>query len=184
MSYPCYIHLLCSTLPKGLTDSYEQSPAFQFFTKTELFSRFKPELNEQLLPLPVSRDSRMPVSTYIRSGSQGMVRCSSAIAASAILYGQSAAQYDNCTGNVASIGNGECDDSLNNNPSCAYDGGDCCPCTCDDGPSLQFPCGRAGYPCLDPNSGCLSPYAGICTGDIGGIGDGYCDSNNNNPSFL
>ena len=45
-----------------------------------------------------------------------------------------AARYDSCTtGTITDIGNGRCDAALNV-PSCGFDGGDCCPCTCSDGP--------------------------------------------------
>ena len=89
-----------------------------------------------------------------------------------------AAQYDNCTnGTVADIGNGRCDPALNI-PSCGYDGGDCCPCTCSDGPT--YSCTVDDLDCLYP--GCDDPSAvpeeTSCEDDL--IGDGWCDSSNNN----
>ncbi|CAN0042723.1 unnamed protein product [Ectocarpus fasciculatus] len=58
-----------------------------------------------------------------------------------------AAQYDNCTdGTVADIANGVCN-SANNNPSCGYDGGDCCFCSCS-----HADCYASLFDCLDPGS--------------------------------
>lgn len=48
------------------------------------------------------------------------------------------------------IGDGNCD-TLNNIVECLYDGDDCCPCTCVDGPT--YTCGRSGFVCLSPNAG-------------------------------
>lgn len=56
------------------------------------------------------------------------------------------AQYDTCTGNVTSIGDGKCEDE-NNNDGCGYDGGDCCECSCDEG--LTYVCGYNGFDCKD-----------------------------------
>eukprot|EP00903_Cladosiphon_okamuranus_P005767 g5717.t2 len=59
-----------------------------------------------------------------------------------------AAQYDGCsTGAVVDIGNGLCDAALNT-PSCGYDGGDCCPCTCVD--SADHSCSESVFDCLYP----------------------------------
>lgn len=64
-----------------------------------------------------------------------------------------AAQYENCTGDaglgVSFAGDGYCDPELNT-PACAYDGGDCCLCTCVESTGL---CGWSGFNCLDPNAG-------------------------------
>ena len=62
---------------------------------------------------------------------------------------------------------------------CGWDGGDCCPDTCEDGE--QYECGYNNFiECLDPNStysgdfvtttpdGCATEYPSY-------IGDGYCD---------
>lgn len=88
--------------------------------------------------------------------------------------------YPNCTGSVSLTGTGFCQSS-NNNPSCGYDGGDCCACTCVDGP--EFYCGSNGLNCLDP--ACpdeASPHVDTCTGDVLTFGDAWCDEENNNPS--
>jgi trypsin len=46
------------------------------------------------------------------------------------------------------VGDGYCDrDPAYNNEACAWDGGDCCEETCQDG---AYGCGRNGYQCLDP----------------------------------
>ena len=42
------------------------------------------------------------------------------------------------------LGNGACD-SESNNEACAWDWGDCCPCTCVSG---LYTCGVGGYNCL------------------------------------
>ncbi|CAM9881125.1 unnamed protein product, partial [Laminaria digitata] len=57
--------------------------------------------------------------------------------------------YPNCTGSISTTGDGFCSSS-NNNPSCGYDGGDCCECTCVDRPESDFSCGSNGFNCLDP----------------------------------
>jgi hypothetical protein len=52
------------------------------------------------------------------------------------------------------LGDGWCDDGLGYDPSynsaiCGYDHGDCCLQTCT---SSQYPCGHAGYLCMDPEA--------------------------------
>ena len=51
-------------------------------------------------------------------------------------------------GNIEIIGDGVCD-AGNNNKECLYDGGDCCMCTCTNGPI--FSCGSYGFWCVDPD---------------------------------
>lgn len=77
------------------------------------------------------------------------------------------AQNADCTnGMIASIRNGYCEFD-NNKPSCGYDGGDCCECTCiddDDFDSLYD-----DFFCMDPSSGCFDPISveyDNCTGRI------------------
>lgn len=60
--------------------------------------------------------------------------------------------YPDCNGYVPYISDGDCDIS-NNNAECAWDGGDCCSCTCGD---ADFSCGENGYFCRDPDSGCVT----------------------------
>lgn len=103
-----------------------------------------------------------------------------------------------CGGSLGSVGDGSCDRG-NNNKACRYDGGDCCPCTCEDGDN---PCGSKGFDCRDPTgkdacnaalavfSASLSNFTSYneteypeCHGVIGYIpyiGDGFCDEQNNN----
>ncbi len=84
-----------------------------------------------------------------------------------------AAQYDSCiNGTIADIGNGRCDAALNI-PSCGFDGGDCCPCTCSDGNG--YSCSDNDFDCLYP--GCDEPKEedAFC----GGSGDGWCNSEKN-----
>ncbi|CAN0191986.1 unnamed protein product [Scytosiphon promiscuus] len=57
----------------------------------------------------------------------------------------------NCVANY--LGDGFCD-TTNNIADCGYDGGDCCVCTCADGPAYQ--CGVAGYACVDPAALCVN----------------------------
>ena len=91
------------------------------------------------------------------------------------------AQYDDtCTdGKVANIGNGRCD-AANNNPSCGYDGGDCCPCTCADSPAHAF--ADSDFNCIFPE--CDDPTAAseepTCIEEW--LGDGFCADENNNAS--
>lgn len=110
-------------------------------------------------------------------------------------------KYPDCHGIIAYIGDGWCDTS-NNVPSCGYDGGDCCFCTC--GSTGMYECGVAGYSCVDPEGssveGCTSmdehressQYDELsltaqfpnCTGVgiLSLIGDGWCDEVNNGES--
>jgi len=55
------------------------------------------------------------------------------------------------------IADGWCDAS-NNNEDCGYDGGDCCPCTCE---STTYDCGSYGGDCDD----CIDPAAEGCPDD-------------------
>eukprot|EP00904_Undaria_pinnatifida_P004259 jgi/Undpi1/13834/HiC_scaffold_9.g03485.m1 len=91
-----------------------------------------------------------------------------------------AAQYDTCTnGTVADIGNGLCD-AVNNNPSCGYDGGDCCPCTCDD--SSVHSCADNEFNCIFPECDDIVATSEGSTCIEGLLDDGFCDDGNNNPS--
>ncbi|CAN0519554.1 unnamed protein product, partial [Laminaria digitata] len=89
--------------------------------------------------------------------------------------------YPNCTGDITWLGDGFCDPDTNN-LGCDYDGGDCCECTCVDGPTHS--CGSNGFNCED--STCLDPAIAIqyreCAGNRLSIGDGLCTAENNNPS--
>ncbi|CAM9457144.1 unnamed protein product, partial [Hapterophycus canaliculatus] len=64
--------------------------------------------------------------------------------------------YPECSGYLSFIGDGYCDFS-NNNEECDWDGGDCCPCTCED--TIDYSCGYLGYNCLDPTAStdCIAP---------------------------
>ncbi len=90
-----------------------------------------------------------------------------------------AAQYESCTnGTVADIGNGRCDAALNV-PACGFDGGDCCPCTCSDGPT--YSCSDNDFDCIYP--GCGDPTAVTSketTCVESWIGNGFCDTYDNN----
>lgn len=58
--------------------------------------------------------------------------------------------------------------------------GDCCECTCVDGP--DYSC-DVGFSCIDPNSGCVAPVLAEypnCTGYLSEMGNGYCNKENNN----
>ncbi|CAM9831329.1 unnamed protein product, partial [Ectocarpus fasciculatus] len=91
------------------------------------------------------------------------------------------AEYGNCTailGNLPYIGDGICDE-VNNNAECGYDGGDCCPSTCD--------VSSTNY-CPEDNSECVNPFADDfgypgfenCTGYPPSMGNGLCIPDNNN----
>ena len=95
-----------------------------------------------------------------------------------------AAKYNNCTkGNKDYIGDSMCD-YTNNNKECAYDGGDCCPCTNYAPWSDDYVVERWDMFCRDPRSGCLDPrvdmYPNCAGGVIPDIEDGWCDLENNN----
>ncbi|CAN0436247.1 unnamed protein product [Pylaiella littoralis] len=85
---------------------------------------------------------------------------------------------ENC--DAPGIGNGYCEIS-NNNAECAYDGGDCCDCTCVS--STDYYC-TLGFACIDPEAACVNDdditvdMIENC-GRVLGIGDGYCDQDNN-----
>ena len=58
-----------------------------------------------------------------------------------------------CT--VQRIGDGSCDE-VNNVEDCLWDGGDCCSCTCNDGPAYVCGTTPGDFDCQDPNSRCDS----------------------------
>ncbi len=88
------------------------------------------------------------------------------------------AQYESCTnGTVADIGNGRCDAALNV-ASCGYDGGDCCPCTCSNGPDHS--CSDNNFDCVYPDCDDLTTTSEETTCNEEWIGDGWCDDINNN----
>ena len=100
----------------------------------------------------------------------------SATFASWLHYG--AAQYDSCiAGAVTDIGNGRCDAALNI-PSCGFDGGDCCPCTCSDGPD-HF-CSDSIFDCLYPGCDDPPPTSEDTICNEVWVGDGWCDWESNN----
>eukprot|EP00903_Cladosiphon_okamuranus_P017273 g15917.t1 len=91
-----------------------------------------------------------------------------------------AAQYGSCNGTVTDIGDGRCDAELNV-PSCGFDGGDCCSCTCVDGPA--FSCSDSVFDCAFPDCGeSEDTSAGEmeCFEEL--KGNSYCDLFNNSPS--
>lgn len=85
-------------------------------------------------------------------------------------------EYPDCAGgNLVLIGDGLCD-RLNNRPECGYDGGDCCACTCEDGP--YHSCQGQTFYCADPSAPCVDSLVAEypdCPGNAAYIGDGYCD---------
>ncbi|MEC9465872.1 MAG: hypothetical protein VX834_08815 [Myxococcota bacterium] len=78
------------------------------------------------------------------------------------------------------LGDGWCDEQ-NNIEACGFDDGDCCASTCQ--PDLVYACGDEPYDCLDPNA---CENLGNCEDsnpcDELLMGDGICDSGNNNDS--
>lgn len=90
------------------------------------------------------------------------------------------AQYDNCpNGAVADTGNGRCDAALNVT-SCGYDGGDCCPCTCVDGPTHA--CSTSDFDCLYPDCGESATASEDTFCEESWMNDGFCSTDNNHPS--
>jgi hypothetical protein len=87
-------------------------------------------------------------------------------------------RFENCTGQVESIEDGQCD-ALNNIES--FDGGDCCPCTCVNG--LEYKCGSTDFDCKD--EACLDQAIvdqfPDCPGVLLHVGDGDCQGYNNFP---
>lgn len=102
--------------------------------------------------------------------------------------------YPDCIGTIMYISDGWCDYG-NNNADCGWDGGDCCPCTCEDG---VYTCGSSGYSCEDPDADCVTTTSGLLDDDFGddygggsptssgfclggtNVGDGVCDEEDNN----
>lgn len=64
------------------------------------------------------------------------------------------AQYENCTDDET-IQDGQCN-GVNNNEGCGYDGGDCCICSCINGPNYN--CDVNEVLCLDPDVDDLEAY--------------------------
>ena len=60
------------------------------------------------------------------------------------------AQYENCTGVIEWIADGNCDWE-NNDEACGFDGGDCCECTCGRDLDIST-CDYIGFNCLDSNA--------------------------------
>ena len=92
------------------------------------------------------------------------------------------AQYESCPEDLSWSGDGYCDAGLNN-LECGYDGGDCCKCTCANGP--MYACGYAGFSCVDPE--CLDPdvqatFFPDCSDSLVQVNDGACDADNNNAA--
>jgi len=64
-----------------------------------------------------------------------------------------------CDGEPEKLGNGRCD-TLNNNPQCKFDHGDCCASTCKD---AEYSCTKSKvceYPCLDSEGDDFGCHAG------------------------
>ena len=82
----------------------------------------------------------------------------------------------NCTGNSDWMGDGWCD-SINNNGTCGFDGGDCCGSTCTTG---TYVCGAyVSFDCEDPDAFENLPTYSECNGDVDEVGDGACHVDNN-----
>lgn len=94
--------------------------------------------------------------------------------------GEVPSQFPECPGRFDWLGDGFCDTEFNNVLACGYDGGDCCECTCTDGPVHS--CGANGFSCED--QACFDPAVAAqypnCTGNWLTIGDGLCTAENNN----
>lgn len=84
-------------------------------------------------------------------------------------------EYSECrTGLPRFLSDGDCDPSTNT-MECSFDGGDCCPCTCVDGPT--YTCGHTGFDCLDPDASCTDDEDSSCV--EWEKGDSFCDEYNN-----
>lgn len=71
----------------------------------------------------------------------------------------------------------------------AYDGGDCCECTCEN--TLSYTCGDSVYACIDPSATCVDDddvetftyinpgYTTEFSCNTGWLSDGLCDLINN-----
>lgn len=124
----------------------------------------------------MKRRRRVTLSSFIPYLSCSCLLASSSRYVNSITFGFSRA-YRDCGGVVVHIGDGECD-SVNNNPKCGYDGGDCCPCTCKND---ALKCGTFGYDCRDPTAASHCPLHDCNETMIPLVGDGRCDEATNNP---
>ncbi|CAN0387633.1 unnamed protein product, partial [Pylaiella littoralis] len=72
---------------------------------------------------------------------------------------------DNC-GWVMGIGNGYCDQD-NNKAECGWDGGDCCPCTCESEWDDDWVCSAdgSGFDCKDPSASCYGEDSTLLSDD-------------------
>ena len=135
------------------------------------------------------RNFTLQIAFWIRPDKGAMIRIMGHIFLLFVLSAFGAAgKYDNCTTGIKEwMGNLKCN-HINNNEECAYDGGDCCPCTNYGSLSDDLVDERWDMLCRDPRSGCLDPRVDMyprCTdGVIPDIGDGWCDMVNNNKGCL
>ena len=128
------------------------------------------------------RPAAAAAASPVRGRRAAMARRRGVTSAVTVLFfvQNTAAQYDGCTtGAVENIGNGQCDAALNV-PSCGYDGGDCCPCTCVSSPE---------HSCADSASDCLYPSCDDAPTSAEGAacveewhGDGLCSSDQNSAA--
>ena len=127
----------------------------------------------------------LKIGFWIRPEKGAMIRIICLIYIRLVLPGAGAAvKYDNCTmGYKEKIGDFVCNYE-NNNEECAYDEGDCCPCTNKAFWSDDYVYEKWDIFCRDPSAGCLDPrvaiYPNCIYGIIPDIGDGWCDMKNNN----
>ncbi|CAN0447665.1 unnamed protein product [Ectocarpus sp. 12 AP-2014] len=90
---------------------------------------------------------------------------------------------ENC-GWAPGIGDGYCSEDLNT-PECAYDGGDCCSCTCQNNFDDDWAC--TTFACIDPEAACVNDdditvdMFENCRYPVD-IGNGWCDEGNNNEA--
>ncbi len=68
-----------------------------------------------------------------------------------------------------------------NNAECAYDGGDCCECTCNESGNCS---GYNNFACIDPEAPCVDDDSFTVDmmencGSPSGFGDGWCQEENN-----
>ncbi|CAN0426585.1 unnamed protein product, partial [Ectocarpus sp. 12 AP-2014] len=90
---------------------------------------------------------------------------------------------ENCNWSTG-IGDGYCSEDLNT-PECAYDGGDCCSCTCESPYDDDWGC--MWFACIDPEAACVDDdditvdMFENCRYPLS-VGNGWCDEGNNNEA--